>query len=69
MLLTKFSNLHIIHTAGTNLSVADMLSKAFSHITNKMCKLQHKTLPAHLLFSTKTQYVLKTNHNLYPLYC
>ena len=34
MLLTKFSNLQIIHTAGTNLTVADMLSRDSSTINN-----------------------------------
>ena len=43
MLLTKFSNLQIIHTAGTNLTVSDMHSRDFSTINNKTCQLQHKT--------------------------
>ena len=39
MLLTKFLNLRILHTAATNPSVADILSRSrdFSTITNKMC--------------------------------
>ena len=45
MLLTKFSNSQIIHTAGTNLTVADMLSRDFSTINKKTCQLQHKNLP------------------------
>ena len=48
MLLTKFSNLPVIHTAGTNLTVSDMLSRDFSHITKEMSQLQHKTLPPHI---------------------
>ena len=27
-----------------------MLSREFSQITNKMCQLQHKTLPPHIEF-------------------
>ena len=45
MLLTKLSNLQFYHTAGTNLTVADMLSLDVSQITIKMCWLQHKALP------------------------
>ena len=50
MLLTKFFTLQIIHTAGTNLTVADMLSRDFSTINTKACQLQHKTLPPHFDF-------------------
>ena len=39
MLLTKFSKLQIIHRAGTNLTVADMLSRDFSTFNNKTCQL------------------------------
>ena len=59
MLFTKFSNLQIIHTVGTNFTVADMLSRAFSTITKKMCQLQHKTLPPHIEFTQ-----LKPNNSL-----
>ena len=48
MLLTKVSNLQFINTTGTNLTVADMLSREFSPINNKTCQLQHKTLPPHI---------------------
>ena len=44
MLLTKLSNLQFYHTAGTNLTVADMLSLDVSQISIKMCWLQHKAL-------------------------
>ena len=44
MLLTKLSNRQNVHTAGTNLTDADKLSREFSQITNKLCQLQHKTL-------------------------
>ena len=65
MLLTKFSNLQIIHTAGTNLTVADMLSRDFSTINNKTCQLQHKTLPPHIDFlQLKNDNILKPNHYL-----
>ena len=51
MLLTKFSNLQNVHTAGTTLTVADMLSREFTQVTNKICQLQHKTLPPHIDFT------------------
>ena len=64
MLLTKFSNLQIFHTAGTNLTVADMLSD-FSIINNKTCQLQHKTLPSHIDFlQLKNDNILKPIHYL-----
>ena len=50
MILTKFSNLQIVHTAGTHLSIADILSRDFSEIIKKMCQLQHKCLPPHIEF-------------------
>ena len=65
MLLTKFSNLQIIHTAGTNLTVTDMLSRDFSTINNKTCQLQHKTLPPHIDFlQLKNDNILKPIHYL-----
>ena len=51
MLLTKFSNLCIVHTAGTNLAVADMLSRDFSSINSASSQLKHKTLPPHIQFA------------------
>ena len=45
MFLTKFSNVQICHTAGTNPFVADKLSRVFATITNKLCQLQHETSP------------------------
>ena len=51
MLLTKFSNLRIVHTAGTNLPVADMLSRDFSSINSASSQLKHKTLPPHIQFA------------------
>ena len=65
MLLTKFSNLQIFHTTGTNLTVADMLSRDFSTINNKTCQLQHKTLPPHIDFlQLKNDNILKPIHYL-----
>ena len=65
ILLTKFSNLQIIHTAGTNLTVADMLSRKFSTINNKTCQLQHKTLAPHIDFlQLKNDNILKPIHYL-----
>ena len=58
MLLTKFSNLRIIHTAGTNLAVADMLSRDFSSINCTSCQLQHETLPPYIEFVQLTQTTL-----------
>ena len=51
MLLTKFFNLRIIHTAGTILAVADMLIRDFSSINFNSCLLQHETLPPHIEFA------------------
>ena len=51
MILTKFTHLKIIHTAGKNLSIADMLSRDFSSLTNSQCQIQHKTLPPQIEFS------------------
>ena len=59
MLLTKFSNRQIIHTGGTILTVADMLSQDFLHFTTKVCHLQHNTLPPHIEFIQ-----LKSNNSL-----
>ena len=65
MLLTKFSKLQIIHTAGTNLTVADMLSRDFSTINTKTCQLHHKTLPPHIDFlQLKQNNILKPIHYL-----
>ena len=65
MLLPKVSNLQIIHTAGTNLTVADMLSRDFSTINNKTCQLQHKTLPPHIdILQLKNNNFLKPIHYL-----
>ena len=54
MLLTNFSNLRIIHTAGANLAVADMLSRDFSSINSTSCQLQPKTLPPPIEFAQLT---------------
>ena len=51
MLLTKFSNLRIVHTAGTKLPVADMLSRDFSSINSASSQLKNKTLPPHIQFA------------------
>ena len=62
MLLNKFSNLQIIHSAGT---VADMLSRDFSTIINKTCQLQYETLPPHIDFlQLKNDNILKPIHYL-----
>ena len=50
MLLIKFSNLQIIHTAGTNLTNDDMLSRDFSTVNYKTCQLQHEKVPPHIDF-------------------
>ena len=64
MLLTKLSILQIVHSAGTNLIVADMLSRDFSQITNEMCQLQQKTLPPLIEFIQ-----LKPNNSLKQIPC
>ena len=65
MLLTKVSNLQIIHTAGTNIPVSDMLSRGFSTINNKTYQLQQKTVPPHIDFlQLKNDNILKPIHYL-----
>ena len=61
MLLTKIFNLQNNHTAGTNLTVADMLSRDCSTINNKTCQLQHNTLPPHMMFFNLKTITFKTN--------
>ena len=51
MLLPTPSNLLTVHTTGTNLTVADTLSRDFSNITSKTCQLQQKTIPPHIDFT------------------
>ena len=65
MKLTKISNLQTVRRAGTNLTVADMLSRYNSQIRNKICHLQHKILPAHFDFiQLKPNISLKQIHYL-----
>ena len=65
MLLTKFSNLQHIHTAGTNITIADMLSRDFPTINNETCHFQHKTLPPRIDFlQLKNDNILKPIHYL-----
>ena len=54
ILITKFSNLRILHTAGKNLSVADMLSRDFSKLHVENHQLTHKTLPPQIHFAKLT---------------
>ena len=64
--LTILANLHIIHKAGTNLTVSDMLSRGCSQITKQLCQLQHKTVPPHIEFiQLKTNNSLKRIHYLF----
>ena len=64
-LLTNFSNFQIIRTAGTNLTVADMLSRDFSTNKNKTCQLHSKTLPPPIDFlQLKHNNILKPPHYL-----
>ena len=65
MLFPNISNLQIIHTARSILTVADMHSRNFSQITNKTCQIQHKTLPPHVEFMPlKPNNTLDQIHNL-----
>ena len=64
-LLPKISHLRKVHTAGTNFRVADMLTRDCSQITNKMCQLQHKTLPPHIeILQLKPNNTITEIHNL-----
>ena len=51
MIFTRFPNLRIIHTAGTNLAVADILSRDFSSINSQEVQIKHKTLPPQIEFA------------------
>ena len=55
MLLTKLSNLRILHTAGTNLAAVDMLSRDLPSINSTSCQSQHETLPLHIEFAQVTR--------------
>ena len=45
MLSTTFSLFRMLYAAGTNITVADKLSRDFSTILDKMCQLKQKTQP------------------------
>ena len=57
----SFHNL-IIHTPGTNLSVADMLSRTFTKEQPQIHQLQHKQLPPQIDFSIMKDNQLKPVH-------
>ena len=65
MQITKFSKLKIIHTAGKNLSVADMLSSFFTKTELQLNQLKHKQLPSRIDFAiiqntlTPVHYLIK----------
>ena len=66
MLLTKFSNLQIVHIASTNQTVADIHSRYFSQITIKTCQLQRKTIPPHIeIMRLKPDNAVKQIHCLF----
>ena len=44
MLLTRISELRFVHTTGTHLSVADMLSGDFSKFFADTCQLKHEAI-------------------------
>ena len=50
MLLSKFSNLQIIHTTGTNLTVADMLSRDLQPLIIKHVNYNIKAFLHTLIF-------------------
>ena len=72
MLLTKISNLRIIHAAGRNLAVAGMLSRDCTSINSTSCQLQLINLPPQFEFAqltanntlTETQYLVQHQKNL-----
>ena len=63
MILTKFTHLKIVHTAGKNLSIADMLSRDFSSLTNSQCQIEHKNLPPQIEFTQ-----LSSTNSLTPVH-
>ena len=64
MQLTKFSKLKIIHTPGTNLSVADKLSRSFTKAELQLNQLKHKQLPPQIDFALLQDNTLKPVHYL-----
>ena len=66
MQLTKFAKLKIIHTSGTNLSVADLLSRSFTKEELQITQLKHKHLPPQI-FTILQNNTLKPVHYLIEL--
>ena len=64
MQLSKFSKLKIIHTAGKNLPVADMLSRSFTKAELQLNQLKHKQLPPQIDFALLQNGTLKPVHYL-----
>ena len=64
MQLTIFSKLKIIHTAGKNLFVADMLSRSFTKAELQLNQLKHKQLPPQINFALLQNGTLKPVHYL-----
>ena len=64
MQLTKFSKLKIFHTPGKNLSVADMLSRAFTKAELQLNQLKHKQLPPQIDFAPLQDNTLNPVHYL-----
>ena len=64
MQLTKISKLKFIHTPGTNLTVADMLSRTFTKKQLQIHQFRHKQLPPQINFSIMKDNQLKPVHYL-----
>ena len=62
MQLTKFSKLKIIHTAGRNLSVVDMLRRSFTKAELQTNHLKHKQLPPQIDFAILQDNTLRPVH-------
>ena len=61
---TKLSKLKIIQNTGTNLSLADMLSRSFTKAEFQINELKHKQLPPQTDFAILQDSTLKPVHYL-----
>ena len=69
MLLTKFSNVQIIHTVGTNLTVADMLSRAFSTTKSQIKCVNYNTKHSHHKLNSNPIFLWKNSLFCLPRRC
>ena len=80
VIITKFQNLKIIYTEGSNLAFPDILSRNVTIEENQQHQLQHKKIPKDISFFDKDGYEIKytilhenlpesTSNDFYPIHC